>query len=117
MFDECDEGTAIFKIAATASQVPPPQGTPPCVAFVTADEDGLAIPSDWYLQLVGSVSQLFRDSERLPDAKITRAGGILPVDCSPALQEALLCRQAEIQGASEHAARAVRQVGRWRGGL
>ena len=113
VFDECDEGTAIFKIAATASQVPPPQGSPPCVAFVTADEDGLPLPSDWYLRLVGAITRLHRD----PDLLKSMSGRVLPVECSPAVEGALVRRQAEQDGAAEQASRSVRQVYRevlWR---
>lgn len=45
MFDEVDEGTAMFKIAPTANEVPTE------VQFVTLDVDGESIPSDWYLRL------------------------------------------------------------------
>ena len=45
MFDEVDEGTAMFKIAATA------QAAPAEVPLVTLDADGERLPSDWYLRL------------------------------------------------------------------
>jgi hypothetical protein len=45
MFDEVDEGTAMFKLAITAEEVPVD------VSIVTLDADGEALPSDWYLQL------------------------------------------------------------------
>jgi hypothetical protein len=45
MFDEVDEGTAIFKLAPTRDSVP--AGVP----IVTLDTDGDQLPSDWYLQL------------------------------------------------------------------
>ena len=45
MFDEVDEGTAMFKIAATA------QVAPADVPLVTLDADGERLPSDWYLRL------------------------------------------------------------------
>eukprot|EP00546_Thalassionema_frauenfeldii_P003098 CAMPEP_0178934190 /NCGR_PEP_ID=MMETSP0786-20121207/23728_1 /TAXON_ID=186022 /ORGANISM="Thalassionema frauenfeldii, Strain CCMP 1798" /LENGTH=1055 /DNA_ID=CAMNT_0020611951 /DNA_START=1075 /DNA_END=4241 /DNA_ORIENTATION=+ len=41
MFDEVDEGTAIFKIAPTQAQVP--REAP----FVSLDADGFQLPSDW----------------------------------------------------------------------
>jgi hypothetical protein len=47
MFDEVDEGTAIFK----ASNRPPPQ------AHFETYED---LPSDWYLRLTGEGSKLIR---------------------------------------------------------
>jgi hypothetical protein len=45
MFDEVDEGTAMFKLAPTRDTVP--TGVP----LVTLDADGEFLPSDWYLQL------------------------------------------------------------------
>lgn len=45
MFDEVDEGTAMFKVAASARDAPRD------VDVVTLDEDGEALPSDWYLRL------------------------------------------------------------------
>jgi hypothetical protein len=45
MFDEVDEGTAMFKLASTATDAPAG------ASIVTLDADGEALPSDWYLQL------------------------------------------------------------------
>jgi hypothetical protein len=45
MFDEVDEGTAMFKIASS------PRDAPSEVAVVTLDADGEQLPADWYLQL------------------------------------------------------------------
>ena len=47
MFDEVDEGTAIFKV----SNSPPTQGR-----FVTYD----GLPTDWYLRLTGEGAKLIR---------------------------------------------------------
>jgi hypothetical protein len=54
MFDEVDEGTAMFKLAETQSQVPV-QGK-----WVTLDADGTELPSDWYLRLGGAVTKMLR---------------------------------------------------------
>ena len=54
MFDEVDEGTAIFKIAENDEQ------TPTTGNFVTLDMDGIQLPSDWYLRLTGAASQMLR---------------------------------------------------------
>jgi hypothetical protein len=54
MFDEVDEGTAIFKITENDSQ------TPTTGQFVTLDEDGETLPSDWYLRLTGEASRMLR---------------------------------------------------------
>ncbi len=48
MFDEVDEGTAIFKIT----------NTPPVGESQFLDNDGM--PSDWYLRLAGAAAQLLR---------------------------------------------------------
>lgn len=54
MYDEVDEGTAIFKIAENADQ------TPTTGEFVTLDADGHDLPSDWYLRLTGEASKMLR---------------------------------------------------------
>jgi hypothetical protein len=51
MFDEVDEGTAMFKLAPTRDSVPAD------VALVTLDADGDQLPSDWYLQLARQAQQ------------------------------------------------------------
>jgi hypothetical protein len=53
MFDEVDEGTAVFKVTSS----PPTQGH-----FVGYDE----LPSDWYLRLVGEAAQRLRDKQLIP---------------------------------------------------
>jgi hypothetical protein len=45
MFDEVDEGTAMFKVAADAA------GAPTGAPGVTLDMDGVPVPADWYLRL------------------------------------------------------------------
>jgi len=59
MFDEVDEGTAMFKLAPTAEQIPA-QGF-----FVPLDTDGYALPSDWYLRLGGETGRALRGEIRL----------------------------------------------------
>jgi hypothetical protein len=55
MFDEVDEGTAMFKVAAS------PRDAPTEVPLVTLDEDGEDLPSDWYLRLAREAQRaLFR---------------------------------------------------------
>ena len=51
MFDEVDEGTAMFKLASTANDVPA------AASLVTLDADGEMLPSDWYLQLAREAQQ------------------------------------------------------------
>lgn len=55
MFDEVDEGTAMFKLAPTAAQLPA-QGT-----FVPLDADGVKLPSDWYLRLANEAGKMLRE--------------------------------------------------------
>jgi len=54
MFDEVDEGTAMYKLAPTAQQLPA-QGT-----FVPLDIDGTTLPSDWYLRLANEAGKMLR---------------------------------------------------------
>jgi hypothetical protein len=54
MYDEVDEGTAMFKVAPVAAQ------KPANAQFVSLDQDGLQLPSDWYLQLAGATSNIVR---------------------------------------------------------
>jgi hypothetical protein len=58
MFDEVDEGTAMFKLAAT------PADAPAGVPLVTLDADGERVPADWYLQLARRAQQLLRSRPR-----------------------------------------------------
>ena len=64
MFDEVDEGTAMFKVLANRRELPAGQN------FVTLDAEGCVLPSDWYLQLAGratvALRSLGRVSARLP---------------------------------------------------
>ncbi len=54
MFDEVDEGTAMFKLAPTAAALP--AGT----SLVPLDADGRALPSDFYLRLGGAATAMLR---------------------------------------------------------
>jgi hypothetical protein len=53
MFDEVDEGTAMFKLDADAS------ASPRDPSFVTLDADKCDVESDWYLRLGGAVHAAF----------------------------------------------------------
>jgi hypothetical protein len=59
MFDEVDEGTAMFKIAENASQVPTTG------KFLTLNADGENLPSDWYLRLMGEASRMMKQQRAL----------------------------------------------------
>lgn len=54
MFNEVDEGTAMFKLVPTTANAP--VGVP----ILTLDADGETLPSDWYLRLSGETSRLLR---------------------------------------------------------
>jgi hypothetical protein len=54
MFDEVDEGTAMYKLVPTAGQLPA-QGT-----FVPLDIDHYNLPSDWYLRLADQAGRMLR---------------------------------------------------------
>lgn len=54
MFDEVDEDTAMYKLAATVND------QPAGVELVSMDADGEALPNDWYLHLAGAATQMLR---------------------------------------------------------
>lgn len=54
MFDEVDEGTAMYKLAETADDVPA-QGY-----WLTLDADGYDLPSDWYLRSAKKLTHVVR---------------------------------------------------------
>jgi hypothetical protein len=68
MFDEVNEGTAIFK-AASRRQDAPDQGY-----WLTLDADGAELPSDWYLRLAGEITRMFH-GEIAPNAKLPAKPG------------------------------------------
>ncbi len=59
MFDEVNEGTAMFKMLPNAAEVPV-MGIPPGYSFVTLDADGCSLPSDFYLSLAGAAAAALR---------------------------------------------------------
>jgi len=61
MFDEVDEGTAMFKLAPTPNELPV-QGT-----FVPLNIDGQMLPSDWYLRLANEAGRMLRGETTLQD--------------------------------------------------
>ena len=54
MFDEVDEGTALFKMVPTNAL------TPQDVRVLALDVDGQSLPSDWYLQVSSAVSKMLK---------------------------------------------------------
>jgi hypothetical protein len=65
MFDEVDEGTAMYKTLPAASQVPG-TGTLEGEKFLTLDADGCRLPSDWYLRLAGEATKYLHDKQVPP---------------------------------------------------
>ena len=68
MFDEVDEGTAIFKVAETKNDVPLEVRD----RIVTLDEDGYRLQSDAYLRMTGEAAQELRN--------IYNAGSQIPIN-------------------------------------
>jgi hypothetical protein len=59
MFDEVNEGTAMFKMAPTRA------GAPEQGYWLTLDADGYKLPSDWYLRMAREVTALFHGTRPL----------------------------------------------------
>jgi hypothetical protein len=62
MFDEVDEGTAMYKVAPTAAQ------TPTQAPFVPLDVDGVPLSSDFYLRLADQAGRALRKQIALTPA-------------------------------------------------
>jgi hypothetical protein len=56
MFDEVNEGTAIFKAASLRTDAPD-QGY-----WLTLNADGQQLPNDWYLRIASEISRMFHGS-------------------------------------------------------
>lgn len=54
MFDEVDEGTALFKLVPARQDLP---ADPPMVGL---DAENCHLPSDWYLRLSGAIGGLLQ---------------------------------------------------------
>lgn len=72
MFDEVDEGTAMFKLT------PFKEGAPVEGSFVTLDNDGFHLPDDWYLQLASETQKMLEGSVSLT-SEIPVTSPIVPV--------------------------------------
>ncbi|WP_170207608.1 hypothetical protein [Luteibacter pinisoli] len=87
MFNEVNEGTAMFKVAAHHSDAP-------AQAFwLTLDADGLDLPSDWYLKLAYEIGRMYR-GETPAGAMPTMPGppscGVMRADDTLAVEGTLL---------------------------
>lgn len=60
MFDEVDEGTAMFKLAQPADD-------PREVSMLSLDADGCKLPSDWYLRVLREMSVMLKSAAPPPD--------------------------------------------------
>jgi hypothetical protein len=67
MFDEVDEGTAIFKIAADPGQMPQPNHL-----FFSLDVDGYPLKSDFYLWLTGTAGFIIKRGFPFPQHRPVR---------------------------------------------
>src|SRR5258708_1694107 len=72
MFDEVNEATANFKVAARRQDAPD-QGY-----WLTLDADGFTLPSDWYLRLAGEITRIFHGQSVATAALPTSPGPPLP---------------------------------------
>jgi hypothetical protein len=72
MFDEVDEATAMYKIAATKDD------QPVGVDLISMDTDGYKLPSDWYLRLAGAATQMLRGEVPLAHDIPIESGAIVP---------------------------------------
>ena len=60
MFDEVDEATALFPTE------PKPDALPKDTAMIFLNNDGCALPDDWYLNIVGKVGAHLKERRQLP---------------------------------------------------
>lgn len=77
MYDEVDEGTAMFKLASRRTDAPE-QGY-----WLTLDADGENLPSDWYLRLAGEVTRMFKGERPVDSVMPSNPGGPLSVSALP----------------------------------
>jgi len=73
MFDEVDEGTAMFKLAENDEMIPQ-EGY-----WLPLDEDGYDLPSDWYLRAATLVSEVVRGYEDNHPSFQTPPEGIMTI--------------------------------------
>jgi hypothetical protein len=60
MFDEVDEATALFPTE------PKPNALPKDTAMIYLNNDGCALPDDWYLNIAGKVGAHLKEQRQLP---------------------------------------------------
>jgi hypothetical protein len=62
MFDEVDEGTALFRVEPLADQLPVG------AQMISLNQDGCALPDDWYLRVTGQAAGYLRSGLLPPSA-------------------------------------------------
>jgi hypothetical protein len=62
MFDEVDEGTALFRVEPTAAN------QPVGAAMVTLNQDGCSLPDDWYLRVTGQAASYVHSASVPPQS-------------------------------------------------
>lgn len=62
MFDEVDEGTALFRVEPTAANLP--HGA----TMHTLNEEGCSLPDDWYLRVTGQAAKFLRNASAPPQS-------------------------------------------------
>lgn len=60
MFDEADEGTALYPVATRADRLPAG------AKMVTLDADGCDLPADWYLRITGKAADFLHSGKTAP---------------------------------------------------
>lgn len=68
MFDEVNEGTAVFKVTATQEETPVSIDNADNI-FLALDADAPTytnVPSDWYMRLLGTATTLLRQNRQVP---------------------------------------------------
>jgi hypothetical protein len=77
MFDEVNEATATFKVAARRSDAPD-QGY-----WLTLDADGFTLPSDWYLRLAGEITRGFKGTSTMAASVPSDPGPVATLGLAP----------------------------------
>jgi hypothetical protein len=60
MFDEVDEGTAVFPVETRLDKLPMGAN------MVVLNQDGCALPDDWYLRVTGKAAEYLRNNKVPP---------------------------------------------------
>jgi hypothetical protein len=104
MFDEVDEGTAIFKTASNSSMAPSDND----IVTLKLNADGVNLPSDWYLQVTKYISDSIQNpwltsfiSSELPIKKMQFNSGNLTIFPGDERKNSFVTLKFNINGAIE----------------